>query len=147
MMLPNEYKRKTDLLINSKIKKIARIIMNYSNRSNESTINQARKIVELQQKFESEGPQLIAYYRSSDGRVHVVKAEPIDTKETTSLFIPFHDLLGDKDKTLTMRITHFLGFAHKTVVKLPEDETEHVIYETTDGYVDGEFIKHNPELD
>jgi len=147
MMLSHETKRLAVLLQNIKLKNTARIIMNYSKRSNESTLNQARQILELQRKFESEGPQLIAYYHSASGRVHVVKAELIKTGQSPSLFIPFHDLLGDENKILTMRITHFLGFVHKDTVRLPGQETEHVIYETTEGYVDGEFIEHTPELD
>ncbi len=147
MMLFYENERMKTLLQKIQVKNTARIIMNYSKRSNESSVEQARKIIELQRKFESEGPQLIAYYHSANGRVHVVKAELIKTGQSPSLFIPFHDLLGDKNKTLTMRITHFLGFVHKDAVRLPGQETEHVIYETTEGYVDGEFIEHTPELD
>lgn len=131
----------------TKVKKTARIIMNYSSKPGKDAFTMAEKLHELRLRFLSNGPQLMAFYYTADSRAHIVKAELLKVHDPISLFIPFHNLLGDKEKLLTMRITHFLGFAQKKIVYFEGEKEPHEIYTTPEGIMDGEFIKHTNDLD
>lgn len=124
-----------------RIKQTARIIMNYSSKSSNDAFSLAEKLYELRVRFLDDGPQLVAYYCTADGKVHVVLARLLKIYDPISLFIPFYNLLEDKKKILTMRITHFLGFVQKRIVYIEGEKEPHEVYTTPEGIMEGEFIK------
>lgn len=127
-----------------RIKQTARIIMNYSSKSSNDAFSLAEKLNELRLRFLGGGPQLMAYYCTADGKVHVVLASLLKINDPISLFIPFYNLLEDKKKVLTMRITHFLGFVQKKAVFIEGEKEPHEVYTTPEGLMEGEFI--NPDF-
>lgn len=133
--------------LKAQIRKTTRTIMNYSSRSSNNAYSLAEKLHEMLLRFRDNGPQLVAYYCSMDGRVHIVLADLLKIYDPLSLFVPFYNLLKDKKKILTMRITHFLGFAQKKIVYFQDEDTPHEVYMTQEGIMEGEFINHNSDLD
>jgi len=133
--------------LKAQIRKTTRTIMNYSSRSSKNAYSLAEKLHELLLRFREDGPQVMAYYCSRDGRVHIVLAKILKIYDPLSLFIPFYNLMQDKKKLLTMRITHYLGLAQKRIVYFKDEDTPHEVYMTKEGHMEGEFLNHSSELD